>query len=524
MTKKTIAVALSLSLGLSGVAPAIPSNAAELPGDTGVVNEVSVATDTDADYQEQEAVQADNAVQAESLVVLNETNFPDEAFRKSLKETYDTDGDGYIDANAITSVKATRSGVASVKGIELFPNLQYLMLGGNKISSIDVSKNTELLQISMFDNALTSIDLSHNTKLKMFDFDNNNLTSLDIDNNADLTIITCRGNKLTSLNLTNQGELTFLDCRDNKISELDLSKCEKLQGLYCGNNELHTLNLRNNTALKTLSCAYNYFEGVDFSYLDTGKIRTCETTPFKEQVLLNETNFPDDNFRACLSDTFDLDKDGVILNSDVKELDVSCKKIGSLKGIELFPAITVLQCGGNRLRELDLRNNKALMRLWCYENDLEHLDLRNNTALMYFDCRDNYLADEDFSYLNISEDNLRLTPQKVKVALTEENFPDEAFRNYLAEEFDPDGTGSIVRDNVKYLHANDMGIKSLKGIELLTNVYVIECNGNELTELDVSKNEKLATLDCDTNKLTSLDVSKTRTLRTSAYVRTILRT
>lgn len=39
MTKKTIAVALSLSLGLSGVAPAIPSNAAELPGDTGVVNE-----------------------------------------------------------------------------------------------------------------------------------------------------------------------------------------------------------------------------------------------------------------------------------------------------------------------------------------------------------------------------------------------------------------------------------------------------------------------------------------------------
>ena len=342
MTKKTIAVALSLSLGLSGVAPAIPSNAAELPGDTGVVNEVSVATDTDADYQEQEAAQADNVVQVENLVAVNETNFPDEVFRKALKETYDTDNDGYIDANAITIVKVTRSGVTSVKGIELFPNLQYLMLGGNKISSIDVSKNTELLQISMFDNALTSIDLSHNTKLKIFDFANNNLTSLDIDNNADLTSITCRGNKLTSLNLTNQGELEFLDCKDNKISELDLSKCEKLAYLYCGNNELHTLELRNNTALKSLSCAYNYFEGVDFSYLDTDKLKTCKTTPFKEQVLLNETNFPDDNFRACLSETFDLDKDGVILNSDVKELDVSCKKIGSLKGIELFPAITVL--------------------------------------------------------------------------------------------------------------------------------------------------------------------------------------
>ena len=338
MTKKTIAVALSLSLGLSGVAPAIPSNAAELPGDTGVVNEVSVATDTDADYQEQEAVQADNAVQAENLVAVNETNFPDEAFRKSLKETYDTDGDGYIDANAITIVKATRSGVASVKGIELFPNLQYLMLGGNKISSIDVSKNTELLQISMFDNALTTIDLSHNTKLKIFDFANNNLTSLDIDSNTNLTSITCRGNKLTSLNLTNQGELEFLDCKDNKISELDLSKCEKLAYLYCGNNELHTLNLRNNTALKSLSCAYNYFEGVDFSYLDTDKLRTCEITPFKEQVLLNETNFPDDNFRTYLSETFDLDKDGVILNHDVKELRVSNKEISSLKGIELFPA------------------------------------------------------------------------------------------------------------------------------------------------------------------------------------------
>ena len=109
MTKKTIAVALSLSLGLSGVAPAIPSNATELPGDTGVVSEVSVATDTDADYQEQEAAQADNVVQVENLVAVNETNFPDEVFRKALKETYDTDNDGYIDANAITIVKVTRS-------------------------------------------------------------------------------------------------------------------------------------------------------------------------------------------------------------------------------------------------------------------------------------------------------------------------------------------------------------------------------------------------------------------------------
>lgn len=244
-------------------------------------------------------------------------------------------------------------------------------------------------------------------------------------------------------------------------------------------------------------------------------------------MLLNETNFPDDNFRTYLSETFDLDKDGVILNHDVKELRVSNKEISSLKGIELFPAITVLQCGGNRLRELDLRNNKALMRLWCYENDLEHLDLRNNTALMYFDCRDNYLADEDFSYLKIDKNNMRLTPQKekkLKIALTEENFPDEAFRNYLAEEFDPDGTGSIVRDKVTYVQANEMGIKSLKGIELLTNVYFIECYGNELTELDVSNNEKLETLYCGTNKLTSLDVSKTRTLRPSAYIRTILRT
>ena len=51
-------------------------------------------------------------------------------------------------------------------------------------------------------------------------------------------------------------------------------------------------------------------------------------------------------------------------------------------------------------------------------------------------------------------------------------------------------------------------IKSIKGIEKLTNLWYLNLRDNQITSLDVSKNPKLTTLYAYDNKLTSLDVSK----------------
>ena len=52
-------------------------------------------------------------------------------------------------------------------------------------------------------------------------------------------------------------------------------------------------------------------------------------------------------------------------------------------------------------------------------------------------------------------------------------------------------------------------IKSLVGIEWFTSLTHLNCSGNQLTTLDVSKNTSLTNLNCYGNQLTTLDVSNT---------------
>ena len=68
-------------------------------------------------------------------------------------------------------------------------------------------------------------------------------------------------------------------------------------------------------------------------------------------IAINETNFPDKNFRSWLLEQ-DYGKDGVLTKKAIKgvtEIDVSQKDISSLDGIEHFTALTELDCSYNNL-------------------------------------------------------------------------------------------------------------------------------------------------------------------------------
>lgn len=98
------------------------------------------------------------AISAKATVVINETNFPDEVFRNWVKNNL-AGGASTVDENTVTEILFSSNevtgvaGVTSVKGIELFPNLQKLSLTGvnsngkshNQITSIDISKNKKLI-------------------------------------------------------------------------------------------------------------------------------------------------------------------------------------------------------------------------------------------------------------------------------------------------------------------------------------------------------------------------------------------
>lgn len=99
------------------------------------------------------------------------------------------------------------------------------------------------------------------------------------------------------------------------------------------------------------------------------------------------------------------------------------------------------------------------------------------------------------------------------VELTETNFPDENFLAYLQDVYKGQiNNNRISVSTVSTIHCNRKGIKDLTGIELFTELQILNCEDNQLTELDVSKNKKLRIFDCAGNQLTKLDVKENTAL------------
>ena len=127
----------------------------------------------------------------------------------------------------------------------------------NRLTSLDVSKNTALTYLSCWDNRLTSLDISKNTALKELYCFTNQLTSLDVSKNTALTNLECGTNQLTSLDVSKNTALKELYCGNNPLTSLDLSENTALIRLYCWNNPLTSLDLSENTALIELYCVGN---------------------------------------------------------------------------------------------------------------------------------------------------------------------------------------------------------------------------------------------------------------------------
>jgi len=115
-------------------------------------------------------------------------------------------------------------------------------------------------------------------------------------------------------------------------------------------------------------------------------------------IEISEENFPDETFRAHVSYSFDTDKDGYLSDEEiakVTEINVSGKGIKSLKGIEYFTELTVLNCSQNNLATLDVSNNTNLEQLDCSQCNLAELDVSHNKELGRLYCQDNQLTELD---------------------------------------------------------------------------------------------------------------------------------
>lgn len=107
------------------------------------------------------------------------------------------------------------------------------------------------------------------------------------------------------------------------------------------------------------------------------------------------------------------------------------------------------------------------------------------------------------------------------IAINEKNFPDKNFRDYVAGEWDKNHDNCFSPSEIaaaKWITCDNLWegqpIKSLKGIEYFTEIWMLSCVYNDLTEIDLSNNKKLEYINCHHNQLKELDVSGLPLLKT----------
>lgn len=209
-------------------------------------------------------------------VAINDTNFPDANFQKYIKDVLDTNKDGSLSEAEIAKVTeltfeypdspgVKMSNIASLKGIEYFTALTTLDCSEQKLTTLDVSANTNLTTLNCSENRLTSLDLSENTALTELNCRYNKLAALDVSNNTDLNDLICSENQLERLNVSANTALTRLTCNDNKLIALVLGQNTALTTLACDSNQLTSLDVRGNTNLTKLYCGSNQLRTLDLS-------------------------------------------------------------------------------------------------------------------------------------------------------------------------------------------------------------------------------------------------------------------
>ncbi len=284
-------------------------------------------------------------------VKINEKTFPDSNFRDwVLSQEYGADDVlTNEEMETIDSLNISRLEIHNLKGIEYFTALKVLNCMTNKLTSLDLSKNTALEKLVCNGNRMTTINLLENKELRYLNCVGNSLTALDVSGCTELDTLACSANQLTALDVSNNTNLISLECYGNQLTSLDLSKNTALRRVHCNNNQLTTLNVSKNTALTLLQCSNNLLTTLDV---------------MKNSVLRS---------LSCM-------------NNKLTTLYVSDNK-----------SLNSLSCFNNQLTSLDVSGCSALKTLGCYDNQLTTINLSGCSALDYVNCNCNQLTTLDLS-------------------------------------------------------------------------------------------------------------------------------
>ncbi|MEL1253973.1 T9SS type A sorting domain-containing protein [Flavobacterium sp. DGU38] len=370
-----------------------------------------------------------------------------------------------------------------------------------KTLNIGYSEITDLTGIQDFE-ALTTLSCY-----------NNKLTTLDLSKNPNIVKLECSFNKITNLNISNNTNLSELACTSNNLTRLDLSKNKALTRLSCSNNNLTQLNIKNgnNTNLSYLSIYSNPLFCItvdDVVYANTKwKSLLGQNAMFTTYDCTSVTVIPDTKFEdKLIALGIDTDgKNGIVNNSSIEKLtslDVSNSSITNLTGLHGFKALSTLNCYNNVLKTLDLDQNPTLVNLNCSTNQLTDLVLEKCIALKELDLSSNQFTrlelDKNVALtkLNCNSNKLYYVNLQNNKALTSLSCNTNEFTSL-----------SLGGNQLQYLDCSVNKLSSLY-LEGFTELQSLICSDNKIFNLRISENTKLKTVTANNNQVTNVDLSK----------------
>ena len=500
-------------------------------------------------------------------IAVDAVNFPDLAFRAYVTENIDTDRSGWLtdeECLAVTSIVCPNQQVASLQGIQFFPELSYLNAGGNmltgdldltansRLSFLDVSRNqlnnvilTDLTSLTMLllagnDTGMNAPDLSTNIALEYLDCRGcDGMEGLDLSANTALITLDCSWNQIETLDLSANTALQTLDCSHNNLTSLDLSANTELRQLSCNNNVLPTLTLGNQDKLFTLACYGNSLSRLDL----TGCPRLLAAV---QEGTVTETESYLEYRRGA--DYVQADKSTLLITAHYSLLGLRASAAGVVQdsaGKYMLSSVqrTPVWQGGNAPGFTALINSTSVI---CSDEatvrPITAEPVPGGVYFLYLGLSTNTQSQGavDFSHLSAADCSLilpgfscecirvtigvtsggndkatilfRITKDAPEgIPIDEEHFPDANFRAYVAEDLDPNGDLWLTPQEiaaVEEISCAERGIASLQGIACFSNLDYLDCSYNQLLELDLSGNALLTELDCSFNEtLTALDLS-----------------
>ncbi|MBQ8127408.1 MAG: hypothetical protein IJ176_03310 [Prevotella sp.] len=367
-----------------------------------------------------------------------------------------------------------------------------LSCAGCGLTTLDLSKLTNLNWVDCGDNLLTTLDVSHNTVLRGCFVNNNQLFALDVSGTSCQSLSnswqhiegqTVEMNGKTYVRLNSEVDV-------NKISGLSVRHESTFRATAISNPTMQGeyLLVDETGSADVSKVEYKYDAG-------NGLTMNVQITTGDYGVAINEYNFPDQGFRNYLLGQ-DYGQDALLTQDEIAAITVlypQSQNISTLEGIQYLTNLTTLDVSSNNLTdagfsdlmaylpnltELQFNDNRSITRfdagmntklrkLSCYGCALTSLDVRGCTELQELVCDDNQLT-----FLNLSENT-----------------------------------------KLRRLQTGGNRLTEIYGLSALTELRNLVCENNQIATLDVSTFPMLAELQCGGNSLTTLDLRQNGNLR-----------